>query len=85
MPQDLLPVPYSGEFSLAGAENLPAIVRDAGKAAQFAYQEFFYGKLRNPHTRAAYERAVKRFLAWCQDKGLELPQISPGGRRALSG
>ena len=37
----------------------------------------FYGKLRNAHTRAAYERAVKRFLAWCQDKRLELRQISP--------
>ena len=47
------------------------------KAAHFAYQEFFHGKLRNPHTRVAYERAVRRFLAWCQDKGLELQQISP--------
>ena len=33
--------------------------------------------LHNLHTRMAYERAVRRFLAWCQDKGLELKQISP--------
>ena len=74
MSTNLVPV-KPGE--LQSTEQLPALIRDAGKAAHFAYQEFFYGKLRNPHTRVAYERAVRRFLAWCQDKGLELQQISP--------
>ncbi len=74
MSTNLVSVP-PGE--LQSIEQLPALIRDAGKAAHFAYQEFFYGKLRNPHTRVAYERAVRRFLAWCQDKGLELQQISP--------
>ena len=77
MSTDLVAVPPSKDLSASGSEKLPALVRDAGKAAHFAYQEFFYGKLRNPHTRVAYERAVRRFLAWCQDKGLELQQISP--------
>ncbi len=62
---------------LPSTEQLPALIRDSGKAAHFAYQEFFYGKLRNLHTRVAYERAVRRFLAWSQEKGLDLKQISP--------
>ena len=57
---------------------LPAIVHQAGPAAVFAANEFFYGRLRNPHTRVAYRRAVDRFLAWCEQGGLELARIAPG-------
>ena len=32
----------------------------------------------NPHTRRAYARVVRRFLTWCEDKGLELARVSPG-------
>ena len=32
---------------------LPDIVRRAGQAAVFAADEFFYGAIRNEHTRAA--------------------------------
>ncbi len=75
MSTNLVPV-TPGE--LQSTEQQPALIRDSGKAAHFAYQEFFYGKIRNPHTRLAYERAVRRFLSWCKKKGLELQQISPG-------
>ena len=34
----------------------------AGKAAVFAAEEFFFGRIRNEHTRAAYLIAVRRFL-----------------------
>ena len=57
---------------------LPDIVRRAGPAAVFAAEEFFYGVIRNEHTRAAYRRAVDQFLAWCEQRGLELPRIAPG-------
>ena len=40
---------------------LPAMISSAGQMAQFAWEEFIYGKIRNPHTRAAYERAIRRF------------------------
>lgn len=56
---------------------LPGIVRRAGQAAIFAAEEFFYGAIRNEHTRVAYRRAVDRFLAWCEQRGLELPGIAP--------
>jgi integrase/recombinase XerD len=59
------------------AEILPDIVRRAGLAAVFAAEEFFYGALRNEHTRTAYRRAVNRFLAWCDERGLELTRIAP--------
>ena len=66
-------VPLSEKSSV----DLPAIVRQAGDAAVFAAEEFFYGEIRNEHTRSAYLFNVKQFLAWCERKGLELPRIAP--------
>ncbi len=57
--------------------QLPAILSRAGKAAVFAAGEFFYGRIRNEHTRAAYLVAVKEFLAWGEGHGLELVRITP--------
>ncbi|BDC53156.1 integrase (plasmid) [Bryobacterales bacterium F-183] len=57
--------------------SLPAIVRRSGSAAVFAAEEFFYGAIRNEHTRAAYRRAIVRFLAWAEAEGLELARIAP--------
>jgi len=56
---------------------LPEILLHAGKAAVFAAEEFFFGRIRNEHTRAAYLEAVKRFLRWAEDRGLELAGITP--------
>ena len=39
----------------------------AGGAAVFASDEFFSARIRNPHTRRAYGRAVSRFLAWVEE------------------
>lgn len=58
--------------------NLPAIVAAAGDGARFAWEEFFSGELPNSHTRAAYLRAVRRFLEWCQEGRSELHRITPG-------
>jgi len=57
--------------------QLPDIVSRAGQAAVFAAEEFFFGRIRNEHTRQAYLIAVKRFLAWADARGLELARIAP--------
>jgi site-specific recombinase XerD len=56
---------------------VPALVVSGGSAAQFAWEEFIYGKIRNPHTRAAYERAIRQFLTHCELLGKELANVSP--------
>ena len=64
---------------LAGTkETLPVLVEQAGPAARFAWDEYFYAEHHNPHTQAAYMRAVRQFLAWVETKSLVLPAITPG-------
>ena len=60
-----------------GLPALPALVTAAGAGAIFAAEEFFFGKLRNPHTRRAYQTAIGQFLDWCSGQGVELKRISP--------
>ena len=57
----------------------------AGKAACFAADVFFSARISNPHTRTAYAHQVSRFLAWCEDQGLELHQVTPGRAGASDG
>src|SRR5881275_2826779 len=64
--------------STGRAASLPQLVERAGGAARFAWDEFFYAKHHNPHTQAAYQRAVRRFLAWAEAQGVELAAITPG-------
>jgi site-specific recombinase XerD len=54
----------------------PEIVRRAGAGAEYAYADFFKAKIANVNTRKAYKRAVDRFLRWCQERGLELRQVT---------
>ena len=58
--------------------TLPELVERAGAAARFAWDEFFYAEHHNPHTQKAYMAAVRRFLAWAEGQGVELPAITPG-------
>ena len=57
-------------------EGLPAIVERAGPAAGERVVEFFTAQIRNANTRAAYAKAVTQFFNWCDERGLELNQIS---------
>jgi len=70
-------------------QELPALVVKAGGAAAQAWTDFFDGRIRNDHTRRAYGRSVRHFLAWCEAEALELRRIMAGdvGRylRQLSG
>jgi integrase/recombinase XerD len=60
------------------AANVPALVDHAGPAARFAWDEYFYAEHHNLHTQKAYMAAVRRFLAWAEEQGVELPAITPG-------
>jgi site-specific recombinase XerD len=60
------------------ARNAPAIVKAAGRSAEFAWEEFFQAELANAHTRKNYLHAVQKFLGWVEGRGLELPRITPG-------
>lgn len=55
----------------------PAIVAVAGASGRFAREEFFRGWIRNSHTRGARGHAVARLLAWCDEKRIALPQVTP--------
>ena len=52
------------------ARNAPAIVKAAGRSAEFAWEEFFQAEIANAHTRKNYLHAVQRFLAWVEGRGL---------------
>jgi len=78
-PSDTVPVPSLPAPKIEWRENpAPAVLRDAGPAAQFAWDEFFRGSLRNPHTRTAYSRAVRRLLDWLEARRVPLTQVTPG-------
>src|SRR3954468_17711570 len=74
--------PKAGELTRPAepvtARNAPAIVKAAGRGAEFAWEEFFAGELANAHTRKNYMHAVRRFLAWVEERNLELPRVAPG-------
>jgi site-specific recombinase XerD len=57
---------------------MPSIVAEASPQARFSWDEFFSGKIPNPHTKRSYLRTVRHFLAWCEGKGIELVGIAPG-------
>jgi len=58
-------------------QTLPAVLQDAGEDASSRVIEFFTAEIRNPNTREAYARAVRRFFRWAHRKGLNLSDIEP--------
>lgn len=56
--------------------GLPAAISAAGERAALHSVEFFTARLPNPHTRAAYGRAVAEFCRWCEARRLPLPALS---------
>ena len=70
----LLPVSQA----LDPSRSVRAVLERPGANALFAADEFFAARISNPHTRRAYARVVRRFLAWCEDQGLELSRVSSG-------
>ena len=78
LPMDLVAVSSPGVVSSNRNDAaVPVLIRDAGPAANFAWDEFIYGKIRNPHTRDAYERAIRQFLKHCDELHRQLSSVSP--------
>ena len=63
---------------LSTREQFPAPLFTPTPQAARRMLEFFTAQINNPHTRRAYARIVGRFLAWCEEQGIELRQITPG-------
>ena len=64
--------------ALDPSRSVPDVLERAGAKALFAADEFFAARISNAHTRRAYARVVRRFLAWCEQGHLELSRVSPG-------
>lgn len=58
-------------------DPIPALIRNCGGAARFAFEEFIEGQIRNPFTRKAYRHTIRLFSAWCVRRGLELTRVTP--------
>lgn len=72
-----LPV-VTGRKQLADhTQEVPMLIDNAGSAARFAWEEFFYAVIRNPHTRRSYGRGIRHFIAWCENRPLNLNQVTP--------
>ena len=76
MSQHIEPIPHP-DSGLVVYDQLPGIVAQAGPRAGRRFVEFFTAEIENDHTRAAYARAIARFLMWCEGAGLTLEQIEP--------
>ena len=74
---NIISVGQSKLFPQQSVEECPALVEQVGGAARFAWEEFVYGRLRNSGTRRAYLFAVRRFLQWCSQRGVDLVRIAP--------
>ena len=57
--------------------GVPRLIADAAPDAAEKFLEFFAAQIPNPNTRAAYARATTQFMRWCEDRALELRQITP--------
>jgi site-specific recombinase XerD len=58
--------------------ELPALIAREGKRGAGRFLEFFTVNIRNRNTRAAYARAARAFLAWCEERGLgRLQDVQP--------
>lgn len=56
---------------------VPRVVCQAGPRAEEKFVEFFAASIRNPNTRMAYLRAIKKFFAWVEALPLSLAQLRP--------
>jgi integrase/recombinase XerD len=58
-------------------EDVPDVIKRAGLKATARAVEFFTVNIRNANTRRAYANATMRFFNWCDDRSLELTDITP--------
>lgn len=72
-----LPMPFHRSTGLAKNAPTPVAIALAGTAAENAWNEFLSAHIRNHHTRTAYLRAVRQFLAWIEPLAVPLERITP--------
>lgn len=72
-----LVISEAGEIALPPGELMPPIVSRGGRAAEYAFGEYFFGELR-PTTRRAYLSRFRRFEAWAETRQIELVELQPG-------
>jgi Phage integrase, N-terminal SAM-like domain len=78
LPVILEPALPAATTNRPGTYIVPALITDAGgEQAGWRYAEFFEARINNLHTRRAYTRACRRFLGWCEKRGLTLTTIRP--------
>lgn len=72
-----LPAPSPTPAQSSSTTTFPPLIAAGGAGASFAWEEFLFGQLRNPHTRRSYQRIATRFLRWCEERALALHSIAP--------
>ncbi len=68
-PERALALPFSGELEGKGARAVALLIENSGADDPKRIIEFSTARIRNPHTRRAYVRAVGEFLAFCAERG----------------
>lgn len=61
----------------ANSGVVPMLIEAAGERARNRFIEFFTAEIRNRGTRDRYARAIRRFMNWCDSRGLQLDTIGP--------
>lgn len=70
-------IPGNRQLSATSGVAVPVVIRDAGPDAIRRFVEFFTANIRNPNTRSAYMRAVRRFCGWAERHKVSLSQMEP--------
>lgn len=58
-------------------QPVPNIILQSGEAGLTRFVEFFTARIRNKNTRMAYAQAINRLLRWCDERKLQLEDLSP--------
>jgi integrase/recombinase XerD len=74
---DIVILPTRAATSPCSLLLAPATIDAAGPVAAATWDEFFLAAVRNPHTRAAYLHAARRFFAWLGPHDIPLHNITP--------
>jgi site-specific recombinase XerD len=67
-----LTVRRSREVGVSAGPVVPALVAASGADAVLCFLNFFATRIENDNTRAAYLRAAREFLAWCEGRKIGL-------------
>ena len=74
---ELIPAEGAPRPALPSRRTAAPVLFSPSPHAERRFWEFFTAHIRNPNTRLAYLTAVRRFAAWCEQRGLALHQVEP--------